>query len=1097
MKADLTRYTFDAKRHYSRVIQQQGRVPIDADWNEQAEIQEHHDQTETVDVIGPAGFPQGTSFQLSASPDKTDVLIGDGTGYVNGILAENVNTAVEVLAFPAANKLTLRTLVLDDVALRVGEWLYITDSSTPGYTPTWLRIAAVDPPTQTVTLTANVTSSGHAYVQRVPSYTIQPDWYAPDLVTSTPPAMPALDQNGLFVAYLDVWRRHVTAIEDPELREVALGGPDTCTRAKTVWQVRLAAIAQGQPTDCTTPLPAEKSTGRLGARARQPSTGDTPCVITPTALYRSLENQLYRVEIHDPGPVDTATFKFSRDNGMVLTSWLASSGADLTVSSLGKDKVLGFAAGQWIELLDDGVEESQGPGTLARIKSVDPSTNTITIDTTTVYPTPSPTTRGYDIKNYPLSPRIRRWDHVSPTPAMSVTQPSGDGFIDLEQGVQVRFEAGYYASGDYWLIPARTITADVEWPRNESGTPLPRPRHGIKHQYARLGIVTVTGGQITGVADCRAQFPPLTGLPSSGAGCCCGVMIGPNDDPQTVIDGAIAKAGSGKIDGLTVEFAAGTFNLNMPIRIAAPQAGVGNLVVKGCGSSTRLVAAAQENVLRIVGWESATVTDLYAETGITATGAGAKGRPDQEPPPAPPNADFNRHLLGAVYMRNCLSSRVERVELKCASGPRREASCLAVWNDPGSPGASWVKDCRLHVGDLQVGILLVNQNRATVADNFIDTYTLASDAVVKLTTSPAYLGLLRRLVMRDVMIAAPGIDHATLDGFTNLSFGVGSVRVLFRADSALGKAWDNALKTTAPKAFHFLAAAKPIVATTAKPATEAKKVVEAKPAPAAGTPAPATPAAAAPPVVKSVAAALQKQVPVQATLVTPKGTSRAVQKEALKVRTRLNKMAYAVLNAAVNPNAKTTLTAAQLKPFKDYIAAFQANFTTTASAGIVIAGQLGNDLRVTDNTITGVLDGIHLGFSHAVVAGATPDVATRIQVTGNSIAVRLTPEIARGLHRAIFVGNGRSIVVQRNYITVGNTGKNQVATDGVSIWGKEGTFVVVSENDIAGATIGIRMWLDPLQTVTKHQWLAINNATIGCTTGLSLSAQVVSSGNLP
>jgi len=38
MKADLTRDTFNPAKHYSRVMMQQGRVAVDADWNEQASI---------------------------------------------------------------------------------------------------------------------------------------------------------------------------------------------------------------------------------------------------------------------------------------------------------------------------------------------------------------------------------------------------------------------------------------------------------------------------------------------------------------------------------------------------------------------------------------------------------------------------------------------------------------------------------------------------------------------------------------------------------------------------------------------------------------------------------------------------------------------------------------------------------------------------------------------------------------------------------------------------------------------------------------------------------------------------------------------------
>jgi hypothetical protein len=41
MKNDLTRSTFRRERHYSSVRMQQGRVQLDADWNEQLDIEMH------------------------------------------------------------------------------------------------------------------------------------------------------------------------------------------------------------------------------------------------------------------------------------------------------------------------------------------------------------------------------------------------------------------------------------------------------------------------------------------------------------------------------------------------------------------------------------------------------------------------------------------------------------------------------------------------------------------------------------------------------------------------------------------------------------------------------------------------------------------------------------------------------------------------------------------------------------------------------------------------------------------------------------------------------------------------------------------------
>ena len=52
---------------------------------------------------------------------------------------------------------------------------------------------------------------------------------------------------GSYAVYLDVWERHVTAGEQradgfPSLREPALGGPDTASRVRVVWQVKLASV---------------------------------------------------------------------------------------------------------------------------------------------------------------------------------------------------------------------------------------------------------------------------------------------------------------------------------------------------------------------------------------------------------------------------------------------------------------------------------------------------------------------------------------------------------------------------------------------------------------------------------------------------------------------------------------------------------------------------------------------------------------------------------------------------------------------------------------------------------------------------------------
>jgi Family of unknown function (DUF6519) len=68
MMGDISRKTFDPQKHYSGVLQQQGRVQVDADWNEQLAIQHHRTETESRDVIGQCGVPEkGGGFRRRIS----------------------------------------------------------------------------------------------------------------------------------------------------------------------------------------------------------------------------------------------------------------------------------------------------------------------------------------------------------------------------------------------------------------------------------------------------------------------------------------------------------------------------------------------------------------------------------------------------------------------------------------------------------------------------------------------------------------------------------------------------------------------------------------------------------------------------------------------------------------------------------------------------------------------------------------------------------------------------------------------------------------------------------------------------------------------
>jgi hypothetical protein len=151
-----------------------------------------------------------------------------------------------------------------------------------------------------------------------------------------------------------------------------------------------------------------------------------------------------------------------------------------------------------VELTDDAHELKGAPGALLRVLAVEGQT--LTVD---------PGSDGVNYAEFAVKPKVRRWNNGLGGAAKVDVPATNDGFIELEGGVEVRFEPGRYETGDFWLVPARTATGDVAWPFTE-----PQPPEGIVHHYCRLGLVTFDGNRFTTVQDCRELFPPMTELTS-------------------------------------------------------------------------------------------------------------------------------------------------------------------------------------------------------------------------------------------------------------------------------------------------------------------------------------------------------------------------------------------------------------------------------------------------------------------------------------------------------------------------------------------------------------------------------------------------------
>ena len=236
MPGDYSRSSLNPTKKYSAVLAQQGRVQVDADWNEQVALEEHRISVETKDTIGLCGTPKHEhGFFLCQTPRGTDLLIHPGHFYVSGLLCDLEPEKVQI-SFPAGsdNQITLPNLLLDQIQLATGQWLEIFADQKKK--TLLVQITTTDPPSLTFAVDislAGYQDAGSAWVRRAYTYTTQPFLPVPDYPISSPPNNALQLNDGNYLAYLKVWKREVNALQDPHIREVALGGPDTCTREQS------------------------------------------------------------------------------------------------------------------------------------------------------------------------------------------------------------------------------------------------------------------------------------------------------------------------------------------------------------------------------------------------------------------------------------------------------------------------------------------------------------------------------------------------------------------------------------------------------------------------------------------------------------------------------------------------------------------------------------------------------------------------------------------------------------------------------------------------------------------------------------------------
>ena len=438
MGGDYSRERFDATKDFLALLLQQGRVLCEADVNELVRVIDRRMRAQVGDTIGRCTVPRETPDAFRISVVDNALTIGRGRIYVDGLLAENHGKGA----------------------------------------------AQFD------------TYLAEEYGATALGYAEQP--YLPNAAATSVPA-----EGGPHLVYVVVWPRELTWLERPDLVESAIG-QDTVTALQSAWQVRVLPNV-GAGVTCATPdgqIPAwdaliRPSAGRLSTSVLAVAEEEDPCITAADGGgFTGLQYQLYRFEIHKGGPIGTATYKWSRDNASVAAAVLTLDGTRLGVTRVGRDAVLRFNPGDWIEITDDWRELAGEPGELCKIRSVVEGTQTIEIETAlpaAAFPVDA---------EHKLSPerhtRVRKWDHRGDTGELPV--PAAGTAVAIENGLHVTFDVsvagGEFKSGDYWTCAARATDASVE-------SLVKAPPRGVHRHYGRLAVVTFPN-----VTDCRVLWPP-------------------------------------------------------------------------------------------------------------------------------------------------------------------------------------------------------------------------------------------------------------------------------------------------------------------------------------------------------------------------------------------------------------------------------------------------------------------------------------------------------------------------------------------------------------------------------------------------------------
>jgi hypothetical protein len=548
--SDRTRSSDDIRQGYRGIAAQQGRVILDRDINALQSMLGTELRRETLDIVGLCGTPD------------------DGFAISLPTLASPVSPPRPVSAAPSRRFL-------------------------PGSFPPHFVLTSPPPPDPFDFLIRPGTMylGGVRAVLPQPSagatpisYDHQPDWLSPS------PPMP--DPPQIEFIYLDVAEHEVSAVEDDDLRDVALGGPDTTQRILLMQRVKRLGVADGTCSagladavtawrangftlDATTLRLIPQVTLKVGFSDVQVAT--SPCEPGSTGGYLQADNQLIRVMITGPG-----TLVWSYDNASFIYRVTAQpDGKTLQLAETPVDAYHRPARNQAVEVLrgaaalPNGGVVAEATGRITKLAAPYDGTSIVLTD-------PLTTAEAGDLNLF-----LRIWQD---TATFVPSQPVALGATGLTVTLQVPTGAAL-SVGAYWIIAVRPSTPQRVYPERLLANF--EPADGPMRWICPLAVIDWTASPGPNITDCRVTFDNLVDLSRRRAGGCCTITLHPPDlaqsDPITVIDRLIALAGV-RASAATICFSPGTYTLVKPLRLGTRHRG---LTIEACAGEAIVVAANQ------------------------------------------------------------------------------------------------------------------------------------------------------------------------------------------------------------------------------------------------------------------------------------------------------------------------------------------------------------------------------------------------------------------------------------------------------------------------------------------------------------------------